>query len=121
MGVIGQTGRTVLSDDMVQFKSSHKRTVRYWYKKVKHGFMAQVIGPFHSTLYGTCSFGTKRKSARKALKRRLASDYRYHGNMMLSAVDDADNVGKVDSRAFWQVPGLSIAKTPTELIGSAGQ
>lgn len=120
--VIGQTGREPLSDTVLQFKSSRKKTVRYRYKKVGNGFLAEVIGPFHSTLYGVCSFGTKRKRARKALKRRLGNDYRYFGIMLLSAVDDADNVGMVDLRLWDQISsGRPITKTPGELIGSAGQ
>ncbi len=119
--VIGQTGRSVLSE-FIEHKVSHKRTVRYRIKRVKHGFLAEVIGPFHSALYGVCSFGVKQKQARKALARRLGNDYRYFGNMMLSAVDDVENIGRVDSRVRkdW-IPGTPITLTTHDLVGCAGQ
>jgi hypothetical protein len=91
--VIGQTGKVVISDGIVWYKASKKRTVRYRYVKVKHGFRAEVIGPFHSALYGACSYGTSRKSAKAALERRLANDYRYFGCFLLSDTDSADITG----------------------------
>lgn len=121
MGVMGQTGRVVLSDTMLQFKSGRAKTVRYNYVRVPNGFLCQVIGPFHSALYGACSFATRKFRAKAALQRRLANDYRYFGCMMFSDVDDADNVGNVDLRLWDQISsGRPITKTPGELIGTAG-
>ncbi len=121
MGVIGQTGRTVLSDSVIQFKSARNKTARYNYVKVPNGFLCQVIGPFHSALYGTCSFATRKVRAKAALQRRLMNDYRYFGCLLFSDVDDADNVGKVDLRLWDQISsGRPIIKTPGELIGTAG-
>lgn len=122
MGVIGQTGRTVLSDTVLQFKSARKKTVRYNYVRVRNGFLCQVIGPFHSALYGTCSFATRKSRAKAALQRRLMNDYRYFGCMMFSDVDDADNVGKCDKRLWDDAnPGAPITKNSGELVGAAGQ
>ena len=134
-GVIGQTGRVVLSDDVIQFKASHKKTVRYRYKLISSVkvatdkkqdrtvcfWMAEVIGPFHSALYGACSYGSTRKRSKAALQRRLMCDYRYNGCMLLSATDDADNVGNVDMRLWDQVSsGRPIVKGFAELVGNAG-
>jgi hypothetical protein len=92
--VIGQTGRVVLSDEAIQYKLSKKRTVRYNYQKVQHGFMCYVVGPFFSRCYGACSFGTKKASAKVALQHRLACSYNYLGQMMFSDVDEADTIGR---------------------------
>ena len=135
-GVIGQTGRVVLSDDVIQFKASHKKTVRYRYQLMSSvkvatdnpkvdrtvcQWKAEVIGPFHSSLYGACSYGSTRKRSKAALQRRLMCDYRYNGVMLLSATDDADNVGNVDTRLWDQVSsGRPITKGFAELVGSAG-
>lgn len=91
--VIGQTGRCVLSDEAIQYKLSKKRTIRYNYQKVQHGFMAYVLGPFFSRCYGATSFGTTKARAKAALQHRLACSYNYLGNMMFSDVDDADVIG----------------------------
>jgi hypothetical protein len=121
MAVMGQTGRVVLSDTVLQFKSGRKKTVRYNYVRVENGWLAQVIGPFHSALYGTCSFATRKFRAKAALQRRLMNDYRYFGVLLFSDVDDADNVGRVDLRLWDQLTsGRPIIKGPGELIGSAG-
>ncbi len=98
--VIGQTGRkgAVLSDGIVQYKKSKSRTARYWYMKIGRGWLCQINGPFHSALYGACSFGTTRRSAKKALVYRLANDYGYLGCLLFSDVDTADKVGIVDYR-----------------------
>lgn len=93
--VIGQTGTTVLSDEKIQYKLAQKRTVRYRYKKYKNGYRAEVIGPFHSKVYGACSYGTKKTSAKKALERRLANSYGYIGHLLFSDHDESDNVGRV--------------------------
>lgn len=136
MGVMGQTGRTVLSDTVLQFKSARKKTVRYRYVLVSSVkvatdkgrertvclWKAEVIGPFHSSLYGACSYGSTKKRTKASLKRRLMNDYRYFGVMLLSAIDDADNVGNVDLRLWDQISsGRPITKTPGELVGCAGQ
>ncbi len=96
--VIGQTGTTVLSDDSIFRNRSHRRTLRYQYLKVQHGWIAWICGPFHSRTYGVCSFGTKRRSAKAALQTRLANDYRYLGHLMFSDVDGSDTVGKTDAQ-----------------------
>jgi len=133
--VMGQTGRVVLSDTVLQFKSGKKKTVRYRYvlvskikvpsdkggERVVRQWKAEVIGPFHSALYGVCSYGSTKKRSKAALHRRLMNDYRYFGVMLLSAVDDADNVGNVDLRLWDQISsGRPITKTAGELVGSAG-
>ena len=122
--VIGQTGSLVLSDDSIHRQIEQKRTVRYRYQKIKCGvkthWLCEVIGPFHSALYGACSYGTKRTSAKTALIRRLANDYRYLGNLLFSDVDTADKVGVVDSRLItdWMA---DRPITNNILVGSAGQ
>ncbi len=120
--VIGQTGRVVLSDDTIHFKASKKRTIRYRYQKVPCGFLAEVIGPFHSEFYGTCSFATKKYRAKAALRRRLGNAFGYIGCMLFSDVDEADNVGNVDLRLLDDEAGeRPITKTSGELVGSAGR
>ena len=91
--VIGQTGSKIkISDDLVQYKQSKKRTLRYQYAKVKFGWTAWVCGPFHSRTYGVCGFGTVKRTAKASLQDRLANNYGYLGNLIFSDVDDADNV-----------------------------
>lgn len=96
--VIGQTGSVVLSDETIHRKLSRKRTVRYQYTRVKHGWTTWVSGPFHSRTYGACGFGTDKRRSKAALQRRLANSYRYLGHMLFSDVDEADKVGIVDDR-----------------------
>lgn len=96
--IIGQTGTTVLSDEKRQYNLAKRRTVRYWYVKRPHGYRVEVIGPFHSALYGACGFGTKRSSAKAALQRNLANNYRYIGTMLVSNKDESDTVGIVNER-----------------------
>jgi hypothetical protein len=91
--VIGQTGRVVLSDEAIQYKLAKKRTVRYQYAKVKHGWNTWVCGPFHSRTYGACGYGTTKKRAKAALKRNLGNNYNYIGQMLFSDVDEADIIG----------------------------
>jgi hypothetical protein len=95
--VIGQTGKTVLSDDAIWFPRSRRRTLRYRYVKSKVGdsfrYRAEVIGPFHSRLYGVCSYGTTKTRAKAELQLRLANDYRYLGHLMFSDVDESDIAG----------------------------
>lgn len=120
--VIGQTGSIILSDEKEHFKLSKGRTVRYRYVKMKGqcGYRAEVVGPFHSALYGACSFGTKRTSAKAALIRRLATDYNYIGKLLFSDVDESDTVGIVNPRLL--DPSMSNAPiTNNQLVGSAGR
>lgn len=112
--VIGQTGQIVLSDYILQYKQSKKRTVRYQYTKLSgHVWMAWVCGPFHSRTYGACGFGTNRKRAKVALQDNLARNYRYLGTMMFSDIDEADNVGDVDLRLLDE---RTIASPITSII-----
>lgn len=118
--VMGQTGRTVLSDDTIQYKVAQKRTIRYRYVKMTVGYRAEVVGPFHSRTYGVCSFGTKKTSAKNALKLRLANDYGYLGVMLFSDVDTADNVGDPDPRLL-DANATARRLTFSDLCGTAGQ
>lgn len=92
--VIGQTGSIVLSDATMQLRVDKKRTVRYQYTKVKHGWTAWVCGGFHSRTYGATSFGTSKKWAKIALYWNLQNNYGYIGNMMFSDIDESDTVVK---------------------------
>ncbi len=96
--VMGQTGTIVLSDDMSQYRLGQGRIVRFQYMKIKYGFIAWVCGPFHSRTYGASSFGTTHKSAKVALQRNLANNYRYIGHVLFSCADEADKVGIVNTR-----------------------
>lgn len=118
--VIGQTGTMVLSDEKIQYKLSKKRTVRYRYEKCPNGYLAVVIGPFHSALYGALSFGTKRTSAKKALIRRLANEYNYIGTLLFSDVDGSDTVCRIDLRLLADNT-MARPITNNELVGSAGR
>lgn len=117
--VMGQTGRTVLSDDTIQYKKEERRTVRYKYQKVQHGWMCVVVGPFHSRTYGVNAFGTTKKTSKAKLETRLANDYRYIGNLMFSDVDEADTVGIPDPR-LWELWVRNCPISHTEAVGSAG-
>ncbi len=118
--VIGQTGSVVLSDDTIQRQRDEKRTLRYRYQKSRRGWLCEVIGPFHSVMYGACSYGTTRTSAKKSLIRRLGNRFGYLGRLMFSDVDEADNVGIVDSRTIADGT-TSRPITKNVLVGSAGQ
>lgn len=119
-GTIRQTGSMVLSDDGTIRYRGTKRTVRYRYTKCGKGWLCEVIGPFHSAVYGACSYGTKRTSAKNALRLRLACDYGYYGRLLWSSVDAADNVGRVDLRLITE--GTTARPiTNNVLVGSAGQ
>ncbi len=117
--VIGQTGKVVLSDAQIQHKLSDKRTIRYQYQKIKHGWIAWVCGPFHSRTYGVCSFGTSKVWAKAALERTLRSSYGYCGNLIFSDVDEADNVGQVSHRLS-ESNATARPITQLEAVGSAG-
>jgi hypothetical protein len=119
--VIGQTGSVVLSDEAIQYKIDKKRTVRYryvWMKPIGL-WRAEVIGPFHSALYGTQGIGTKKAHAKRALVMRLGNRFGYIGHLMFSDHDEADTIGQHDSRTLEdrQASPISMA----EAIGSAGQ
>ncbi len=118
--VMGQTGRTVLSADMINYKLSQKRTVRYWLIRCAQGYRAEVVGPFHSVLYAVCSFGTTRQSAKAALERRLANEYGYIGTMLYSDVDTSDTVGYVNPRLL-DDNATARPITRNELVGCAGR
>lgn len=118
--VIGQTGTTVLSDEKIQFKLDKKRTVRYRYvRNGSCGYRAEVVGPFHSRLYGACSFGMKRTSAKNALARRLANSYGYIGTMLFSDRDESDTVGLTRVYSDDDRKGGPISNA--QLVGSAGR
>lgn len=114
--VIGQTGRTVLSDEKIQYMVDRKRTVRYQYTKVKRGWIAWVCGPFHSRTYGAIGYGTSRSRAKVALRWNLANSYGYIGHMLFSDVDEADNVGRVYADDDRPSSPISICTA----VGSAG-
>lgn len=80
--VIGQTGKVVLSESMIHYRRNKKRTVRYRSVECASGHMAEVIGP--SDMQGLCSFGAKPWSAKESLRRLLANDHGYFGNLILS-------------------------------------
>lgn len=98
--VMGQTGSVVLSDDAVVMAKNARKTARYRYVKMASGWRAEVIGPFHSRLYGACGIATSRERARTRLIRTLANNYDYHGCIMLSDVDESDVVGQ-SSAEIW--------------------
>jgi len=115
-----QTGSRILSDERIHYKLSQKRTVRYWYVRVCDGYLAIVVSPFHSAIYGACSFGTKKTSAKKALRMRLMNDYNYIGTMLFSDVDEADTIGYVNPRLL-DTNATARPITTNELVGSAGR
>lgn len=116
---IGQTGRIILSDDMIQYKMSRNRTVRYQYIKVGVEWCAWVCGPFHSRTYGTSGFGIKKRHAKEALQRGLANRFGYIGRVLFSAVDEADNVGNVNPRLL-DDNAMAKPLTFSDARGSAG-
>jgi len=114
--VIGQTGRSIkLSDDLIQYKKSKRRTVRYQYTKVQSGWMAWICGPFHSRTYGVCGFGARKASAKATLQRRLVDDYGYLGNLIFSDIDDADNVRMAGLRVRSDYEMQPIPIRPSDL------
>lgn len=114
--VIGQTGKTILSDDTIQYKSAQRRTVRYQYTKVGLEWCAWVCGPFHSRTYGACGFGTRKRLAKTALRRGLANRFGYIGNVMFSTVDEADSVGNVD----FQLLDDNVSTRPITYVDACG-
>jgi len=81
------------SDERNEYRTANRRAVRYMYEKCQHGYRAVVVGPFHSKLYGTCGFGTKKTRAKAALQRNLANNFGFIGTMLMTDKDEADNVG----------------------------
>jgi hypothetical protein len=119
--VAGQTGKVVLSDGTLKYDKDRRRAVRYKFTKMgPNNWQAWVCGPFHSVLYGVCSFGTTKSRAKDSLQRRLANDYGFIGTMMLSADDEADKVGEVDCRLLDQRAN-AWPITRLQACGSAGQ
>lgn len=121
--VIGQTGTTVLSDELLQYQRSMARTVRYQYEKMEtlqSGFIAWVCGPFHSALYGACGFGTTKRLAKVALQCNLANNKGYLGCMLFSDVDESDTVGLVCERLLDENE-TARPTTLSVLCGTAGQ
>lgn len=107
--VIGQTGSVQLSDASVNRAVSQGRTARYSFMVLSYPsgrkcYLASVNGPFHSRTYGVTGFGVDKKSAKAALQRRLANDYRYFGSLMLSTHDTSDSVGVVNPRLLDDQP-----------------
>ncbi len=87
--VIGQTGRKVLSDMTGLHGRSSKKTVRYEFRGMgPNSWMASVIGPFDSRMYGACGFGMTKDRAARELRRNLADNHGYTGNMILSVTGD---------------------------------
>ncbi len=119
--VIGQTGSIVLSDDMIRHRVAKRRTVRYRYvwMKVLGLWRAEIIGPFHSTLYGTQGIGAKKVYAKRALVMRLANSFGYIGRLMFSDQDEADTIGRHDSRTLEDRKESPISIC--DAWGSAGQ
>jgi len=98
--VMGQTGSVVLSDETAAMAKSARQTARYRYVKMATMWRAEIIGPFHSRLYGACGIATSRERARARLIRTLANNHGYHGGIMLSDVDESDVVGQ-SSAEVW--------------------
>jgi hypothetical protein len=83
-------------------------------------YRAEVVGPFHSKLYGCCSFGRSKASAKARLKNNLARNFGFIGTMLLSDKDEADTVGYPDKDLI----GPDTSASPIsfqELCGAAGQ
>lgn len=98
--VIGQTGRSVLSDETIQYARDKRRTLKYWlHRSYRSGrWTVDIIGPFHSPMYGVCGSGSDKKTAMSDILRRLANEYGYIGRLMLSDIDESDTVGIVNRR-----------------------
>ena len=117
--VMGQTGTTVLSDEKIQYKVAQKRTIRYRYDRLSDGgFLAVVMGPFHSRTYGAVGFGVTKTSAKRALIRTLANEHNYLGTVLFSDVDESDTVGI--NRASTSNDRKPIPITSLAALGSAG-
>lgn len=101
-----------------QSATSSRRAVRYMIVRMgKHYYRAHIVGPFHSSLYGVCGFGTSRGMAKAELKRNLANNHGFIGSVLLTSKDEADNIGV-------RYPDELTPERPITLLeacGSAGQ
>lgn len=106
------------SKEREDYRASTKRAVRYMMIRMWRGYYrADVVGPFHSALYGVCGFGTTRAKAKIALQRNLANNHGFIGSVLLTTKDEADSVGV-------RYPNEMTADRPItllEAVGSAGQ
>lgn len=125
-----RTNPPSVSNESTTYKSARKRAVQFWYVRVSAGYRAEVVGPFHSVLYGTCSFGRTRASAKARLKSNLARNHGFVGSMVLTNEDDADNVGLSIAEVWRRANNIEreeMFATSTgpisfqELCGAAGQ
>ena len=98
-GILGQTGKTVLSVALIHRKRSKRKTVRYQFMRIGNGWAAWVCGPFSHRLYGQSAIGysryasTAKRHAKKLLTDRLAREFGYFGRLMYSDLDESDIVG----------------------------
>ena len=125
-----RTNPPAASDEKKDYRSARKRAVRYWYVKSGCGYRAEVVGPFHSRLYGTCGFGTNKIRAKARLKSNLANNYGFLGTMLLTDKDEADNVS-MSAAEIWHRANNAEREAlenaderpinAMECIGSAGQ
>ena len=98
-GMLAQTGKTVLSVDMIHRKRSKRQTIRYQFMRIGDGWTAWVCGPFRHRLYGQSARGhssyasTAKARAKQLLADRLAREFGYLGNLMYSDLDESDTVG----------------------------
>ncbi len=106
------------SNEKNDYRSSTKRAVRYMMVRMGRGsYRANIVGPFHSLLYGMCGFGTTRKRAKAELQRNLANNHGFIGSVLLTDRDEADNVGV-------RYPNEMTPERPItlmEAVGSAGR
>ena len=113
-----------LSTEQGDYRSSTKRTVRYQYVTMSRTcirqWRAEIIGPFHSALYGLCGFGTTKARAKAALKRNLANNHGFIGTMLVSDKDEADTVGLLD-RDLIDAHTSACPISFQDLVGAAGQ
>lgn len=110
----------VVSDEKSAVKFGRRCAVRYRYVKTCGLYRAEVIGPFHSKLYGACAFGRSKVSAKVRLKHQLERNFGFIGAMLLSDKDEADTVGYPDVDLVR--PNASASPiNHQDLCGTAGQ
>jgi hypothetical protein len=109
-----------MSSEKNECGADKRRAVRFWYMKTPWGYRAEIVGPFHSKLYGMCAFGRSKVSAKAQLKSRLARNFGFIGTMLLSDKDEADTVGLPDRNAT-DSNTSACPITLQELCGAAGQ
>ncbi len=106
------------SQEKDDYRSSTKRAVRYMMIRMgRSSYRADIVGPFHSALYGVCGFGTTRARAKVALQRNLANNHGFIGSVLLTVNDEADNVGVRYPNEMTPERPITIM----EAVGSAGQ